>query len=135
MRRSHTTENRPEQERLYQLLFFIFVKRNKHFIMQKEYVPPNLKEVEGIKPYYEKPPRLDIAIIENKSLKIAYRIMGQIHEKRLRRVRDENQKVLLEGNGWKVIDYWFDRHEALWLDSPESRRATEKFILEDLAKL
>lgn len=46
----------------------------------------------------------DIVDLESKT---AYRLMGGIHEKKQRRMKDEIQKEVLEGNGWKVIDFWY----------------------------
>jgi hypothetical protein len=131
MARSGKTRDRPEQDRLREILFFLFIARNKSFMLDTEYTPRDLKDYNGISVYWKKPPRIDVVVVEG-PLKLAFRLMGPPHEERLRRIRDENQKELLEGNGWKVIDFWYDRHAALWRDDPESRQDAEKLVRETL---
>lgn len=57
------------------------------------------------------PPRLDIAI---PTMKIGIRVNGLIHETRKNIMKDEDQKVVLEGNGWTLIDIDWDDREDLW---------------------
>jgi len=61
---------------------------------------------------------LDIAIISpaRKAPGVAIRMQGQIHERRLRKLRDADQRIVLEGNGWKVIDFWYYAMPNLWED-------------------
>lgn len=79
-------------------------------ILQTQYSVRNMHEVEGIRPTIP-PPKLDIAI---PSMKIAIRVNGGIHEGRRQRLKDEDQRVVLEGNGWTVIDVDYADREDLW---------------------
>ena len=79
-------------------------------ILKTQFLVRNMIEIDGIRPTIP-PPKLDICIPE---LKIAIRVNGLIHQSRRQRLKDEDQKLVLEGNGWTVIDVdWSDR-EDLW---------------------
>ena len=79
-------------------------------IMRTQFRVKNLQLVEDIKPT-NPPPMLDICIPE---LKVAIRVNGLIHQTRRNRLKDEDQKIVLEGNGWTVIDVDFSDREDLW---------------------
>lgn len=79
-------------------------------IVKTQFVVRNLQPVEDIKPT-NPPPKLDIAIPQ---LKIAIRVNGLIHRGRKQQLKDEDQKIVLEGNGWTVIDVNYDDREDLW---------------------
>ena len=51
-------------------------------------------------------------VIENKN--IAIRLNGPIHEKGKRPMKDEDQKIVLQANGWKVIDLTPHNIPELW---------------------
>jgi len=46
--------------------------------------------------------------------RIVIRLMGEIHDKPKKKIKDEDQKLVLMHNGWKVFDFnWYDMPE-LW---------------------
>ena len=51
-------------------------------------------------------------LIEDK--RVVIRMMGEIHNKSRRTLKDEDQKIVLEGNGYTVIDVWFDEYPEFW---------------------
>ena len=53
---------------------------------------------------------LDI-FVDTNSKKIAIRMMGEIHRGSKKTLKDEDQKIVLEGNGYDVKDVWFDEHD------------------------
>lgn len=123
MRLAGNTEYRQEQGNLEKILYALFfdygIKSN--FTITQEYVVRFLEEYQGIKPYPQLPPRLDNAVsicymFEDTPhvIKIGFRLMGAVHEVKRRRIRDENQRVLLMGNRWHIEDFWYDKHAALW---------------------
>jgi very-short-patch-repair endonuclease len=67
-----------------------------------------LTPVEGIK---KSMCRLDIAIPDKQ---IAIRMNGLIHEKKRQRMKDEDQRIVLEENGWVVIDVDEDNYPEFW---------------------
>lgn len=79
-------------------------------ILYTQFKVKNLKPVEDINPT-NPPPKLDICIPE---MKIAIRVNGLIHQTHRNRLKDEDQKIVLEGNGWTVIDVDFSDREDLW---------------------
>jgi hypothetical protein len=79
-------------------------------ILKTQFLVRNLKPVEDIKPT-NPPPKLDIAIPQ---MKIAIRVNGLIHRGAKQQLKDEDQKIVLEGNGWTVIDVNYDDREDLW---------------------
>ena len=74
----------------------------------------NLKSVmdgtEELKPTIPGP-KPDIII---KTLKIIYRVNGLIHQTAKQRMKDDDQKFILEGNGYTIIDVNFEDREDLW---------------------
>ena len=124
MRKAGNTEYRQEQGNLEKILYALFfdygIKSN--FTIGQEHTVRQLVEYQGIKPYPPLPPRLDVAIsiiynldpVTPQILQIGFRLMGPPHEVKRRRIRDENQRILLQGNGWNIIDFWYDKDAALW---------------------
>ena len=51
-------------------------------------------------------------LIEDK--KVVIRMNGEIHNKTKRTLKDQDQKIVLEGNGYEVIDVWFDEYPEFW---------------------
>lgn len=51
-------------------------------------------------------------LIEDK--KVVIRMNGEIHNKTKRTLKDEDQKIVLEGNGYDVIDVWYDEYPEFW---------------------
>lgn len=117
MREKGATENRPEQQNLERLLRSFLPK---DYLIHSEFLVTDLKPFGGLEPYLELPPRLDIVVLHLDSkkilLKFGFRVNGRSHERAVRKIRDKNQKILLEGNGWKIIDInWDDEPDAvLW---------------------
>lgn len=56
-------------------------------------------------------PKPDILI---KPLKIIIRVNGLIHQTSRARIKDDDQKFILEGNGYDIIDVNFEDREDLW---------------------
>lgn len=79
-------------------------------IIRLQFKVRNLKPVDEINPTVP-PPRLDIVILP---LKIGIRVNGLIHETAKNSIKDEDQKIVLEGNGWTIIDVDWDDREDLW---------------------
>lgn len=79
-------------------------------ILKTQFSVKNLKEIDCIRPTIP-PPKLDIAI---PYLKIAIRVNGLIHEGKKQSLKDKDQRVVLEGNGWTVIDVNQSDREDLW---------------------
>lgn len=120
MRRAGNTTDRQEQKNLEKILSFIFDKYLKvpYSKTLTEILVTDLREVSGIKPYVRMPPKLDVVLNLTTTAgyprKIGFRLMGPPHEEKIRRIRDENQKILLEGNDWVIYDFWYDRHFNIW---------------------
>lgn len=127
MRKAGNTEDRQEQRNLTSILSFLSKGNNWH--IETETIPKNLQDVAGIRFYKQKPPRIDVTCVINDE-KIGFRMMGPPHEEKIRKVRDANQKVLLEGNDWKIIDLWYDRDTDVY-QSHES----EELRLEAIKKI
>lgn len=78
-----------------------------------------LHEVDEIKPTIP-PPRADIYIKNwcgTQSLII--RVMGYIHEMKTHKMKDEDQRIVLEGNGYLVLDIWWDDFDYLFTCTDE----------------
>ena len=56
---------------------------------------------------------LDILVLSH-SRKIAIRMMGEIHGGNKKTLKDEDQKIVLEGNGYEVKDVWWDEYPEFW---------------------
>ena len=82
------------------------------FKMYYEYELTDLRDIQKIKGKFAKP---DIVLIDEvRGQKIAIRMNGGIHRKRLQKIKDEDQKTVMEGNGWKVVDFNEDDMPNLW---------------------
>lgn len=92
-----------------------------------------LKPIDGIEIPFCKP---DIALIHHeRKIKIAIRLNGTFHENKIRRRKDEFQKLVLEGNGWKVVDFNHNEMPGLWLGNKEKHEDRQKALHEILEKL
>ena len=89
-------------------------------VIKMQYEIRNLKEVDGLKVDYCCP---DIVILE--PTKVAIRLNGQIHENKKRRIKDEDQRIVLEGNGWIVLDFWFYDMPNLYDSCKTSKKTTD----------
>jgi hypothetical protein len=69
----------------------------------------------------------DIACVDRKMI---FRLNGLIHEKPKQRMKDEDQKLVLEFNGWRVIDLTPNEHPALWNQKKYSYDEATKTLLE-----
>jgi len=103
MREQNNTQYRPEQ-----LRYLAYLKDELTCNFELEYEVPNLKTVDCIEP------KTVIADIADLTCKMIYRINGPIHEGRIQILKDEDQKIVLKGNGWHVMDIWYDEYTALW---------------------
>ncbi len=95
-------------------------------VIKMQYEIRELDEVDGLTVDYCCP---DIAILE--PTKVAIRLNGQIHENKKRRLKDEDQRIVLEGNGWKVLDFWFYDMPNLYDQNP-TKKKTEEAVFEVL---
>jgi len=71
-------------------------------------------ELKGLKPFEDiKFPNCvpDIACVDKK---LILRLNGLIHEKPKQKMKDEDQRLVLEANGWKVVDLTPNEHPELW---------------------
>lgn len=113
MRENNNTEYTKSQMRVAEFLKQFFDIKVEHYIY-------GLKEIDEIMPT-NPPPRADIFILgwvgSGKGLII--RVMGGIHEGSTQRMKDEDQKVVLEGNGYLVLDLWWDDFDELWNGTDE----------------
>lgn len=73
---------------------------------------------------------LDI-LVETNSRKIAIRMMGEIHRGSKKTLKDEDQKIVLEGNGYEVRDVWYDEHDEFW----NPRKYDDEFIESSIRKI
>lgn len=105
--KEENTEYRPEQmlcaEHLRALL-------GDKYTVTLEKPLENLEPLEDIKMTRCIP---DIMITGNNS-KIVIRLMGAIHEKPKKVMKDLDQRLVLEHNGWKVVDFWYFCMPELW---------------------
>jgi len=101
------------------------------FKMFYEYELTRLKVIQGIKKTFAKP---DIVLIDEvRNQRIALRFQGPPHKGKLQKIKDEDQRIVLEGNGWKVVDFWYDKMLNLWTNNREdkvTRIAATKEVLE-----
>ena len=116
-----------EQYYCYKLLLDIIPE---NMNVEMEYLVDNMKSVDGIKP---KKAILDIAVISN-DMKIAFRINGEIHEKVKQSMKDKDQKIILEGNGWKVYDLNKWDIPELWDNKKYSNIVARKALLREMKK-
>ena len=108
MRENRHTQYRPEQLKLYEILVARARRDDKNANYVMEYEVKDLQKVDG---YRLKKIVLDIA---NPDLKVCVRLMGQVHETKTQRIKDEDQKYILEMNGWVVEDIWHYERSELW---------------------
>lgn len=116
MNQQRKTQYRPEQLRYYK-----FLNDRTDNDLALEYVVPKLVKIDEIEP------KTVIADIADLTTKVIYRLNGPIHEGRLHVMKDEDQKVVLEGNGWIVIDIWYYDYTSLfnnnddWIEECENK--------------
>ena len=81
-------------------------------VLQKRmnYLKPVMDGTEEVRPTIPGP-KPDILI---KPLKIIIRVNGLIHQTKKARIKDADQKFILEGNGYTIIDVNFEDREDLW---------------------
>ena len=116
-----------EQYYCYKLLLDI-IPANMN--VEMEYLVDNMKSIDGISP---KKAILDIAVISS-DMKIAFRINGEIHEKVKQSMKDKDQKIILEGNGWKVYDLNKWDIPELWDNKKYSNIVARKALLREMKK-
>ena len=90
----------------------------------------NLHDVDGIKAKFAKP---DIVLYPDTKIhrRIAIRMNGGIHMKKSQKMKDANQRIILEGNGYKVVDFNVDDMPNLFSnDRVNNRKGAYKEVLE-----
>ena len=107
------TEYRPEQMRAAEILEKVFLPQQK--IIKLEFEVTDLQPIDTLScPYC----CLDIVILDGLAPAdgggIAIRMQGSIHERHIKRIKDADQRIVLEGNGWKVVDFWYYEMPNLW---------------------
>ena len=126
-KKSEGTEYRSEEVFAYETIVEYATQMLKTKpVIKMQYELRNLNEVDGLKVDYCCP---DIVILE--PTKVAIRLNGQIHENRQRRIKDEDQRIVLEGNGWIVLDFWFYDMPNLY-DSLKTKKKTQDAVFEVL---
>jgi len=118
------TEFRPEQIRAANIIKKLLAKDQR---LKLEYDVTDLQPIDAIScPYC----CLDIAILNHlgSSPGIAIRLQGEIHEKHNRRLKDDDQKFVLEGNGWIVVDFWYYKMLALWKRTRDENTELDTFV-------
>ena len=127
-KKTQGTEYRSEQVFAYDILRTVYPKS----IVKMEHELHGLKDVENIKAKYC---QVDITMIDHfencDDLKIAIRLNGEVHDRSKQKIKDEDQKIILEGNGWKVIDFWYHAMPNL-LDSNKTKKKEEEAMWEVL---
>jgi len=103
------------------------------FTLHYEYELTRLKPIDGITKSFVKP---DIAIIDEvHNQYIALRFQGPPHKKADRKMKDEDQKIVLEGNGWTVVDFWYDEMVNLWTNNKFDKATRNLAIREVLTAI
>lgn len=113
MRENNNNEYTKSQMRVKEFL-------EQFFEVQAEKYINDLAPVDCIKPTVP-PPRADIYIqkFDGGNYPLIIRVMGGIHEGRTQKMKDEDQRVVLEGNGYLVLDIWWDDFDELWNGTDE----------------
>jgi len=127
--KSDGTEFRPEQLRAAKIIRESIARDPNQVVC--EYEIHNLKPVDFNKINYCCP---DIA---DKLARVVYRLNGQIHERKIQRQKDEIQKEVLEGNGWKVIDFWYYDMPNLFAKerTPLTNRLASREVIEKIGSI
>ena len=123
---------RPEQIYCCQLLKEIIPEAN----IEMEYLV-NLEPVDSID---VKRALLDIAITFSgefeglvfNEVKVAIRINGEVHEKPRQIIKDADQRFVLEGNGWKVYDFWFNKIPEIWNRKKYTNKEAKYAIIREM---
>ena len=113
-RMSHIRRNMKEENSEYrpeQLLCAKIFREllGSEYDVKTEY-PVTLTPFDGLRP---RGAILDIAIL-GKGMKIAVRLMGAVHDNQKKMLQDQDQRTVLQANGWRVYDFsWYNMLE-LW---------------------
>ena len=124
-RNCDANEFRPEQYYCYKLLFELMPPA---YEITMEYLVNDMKGVDGI---LSKNALLDIAII-TKEVKVAFRLNGEVHEKKRQSMKDKDQRILLEGNGWKVYDLNKHSIPELWDKKQYTKEEAKRALLREI---
>jgi len=123
-------EYRPEQMFAVEILKKT-LPENYQITLEKEVT--DLKTVDHIMVPFCKP---DIVLIDTVSpTKIAIRINGSYHDKDNQRMKDMNQRIVLEGNGWKVVDFNYREMPNLFFGHANDSNDYNKAVYEVLQRL
>lgn len=122
--KEENTEYRPEQLLLAKIFRELLGEKYQVFT---EYPVKNLKPFEGLNVRAAIP---DIAIIGN-NMKIAVRLMGAIHDTMKKQIKDEDQKIVLMFNGWKVFDLAYWDYPEVWDQKKHSFDEAKDRIIRD----
>ena len=130
-KKTQGTEYRSEQVFAYDILRTYYPKT----VVKMEHELHDLKDVDGIKAKFC---QVDITIIfgvksgtKHTVKKIAVRLNGEVHDRSKQKIKDEDQKIILEGNGWQVVDFWYYNMPNLF-DSNKTERKERSAMLEVL---
>jgi len=130
-KKTQGTEYRSEQVFAYDILRTYYPK----LTVKMEHELHNLKDVDGIKAKFCQP---DITIsfgvkcgTKHVKKQIAIRLNGEVHDRSKQKIKDADQKIILEGNGWQVVDFWYYNMPNLF-DSNKTVRKERSAMLEIL---
>ena len=130
-KKTQGTEYRSEQVFAYDILRTYYPKT----VVKMEHELHDLKDVDGIKAKFC---QVDITIIfgvksgtKHTVKKIAVRLNGEVHDRSKQKIKDADQKIILEGNGWKVIDFWYHAMPNLF-DSNKTEKKEQEAMWEIL---
>ena len=121
-KKTQGTEYRSEQVFAYDLIRSYYPT----YTVKMEHELHDLHDVDGVKAKFCQP---DITVCfgvkcgtKHDKKKIAIRLNGEVHDRSTQKMKDEDQRIVLEGNGWQVVDFWYFKMPNLF----DSNRTEKK---------
>jgi very-short-patch-repair endonuclease len=129
-RMSHIRRNMVEENKDYRDEQILCAKILRELLGEEYEV--KLEETVILKPFANLPVKGAIPdiVVLGKGMKIAIRMMGAIHEKPRKRIKDEDQRLVLMANGWRVMDFWYYDMVELW----NPKKYTDKEIKDSIVR-
>lgn len=84
----------------------------------------------------EKQPKkalVDIALLLPPAIKVAIRLNGEVHEKPRQKIKDEDQRINLEKEGWAVFDFNKSTMPELWDRKTYSNKEAQSAINREMS--
>lgn len=91
----------------------------------------DLHDVDGFRAKFCKP---DIALT-SQHRKVAIRLNGGYHNKKSQKMKDANQRIILEGNGWDVVDFNYEEMPNLWTSNRSDKKIRNLATAEVLTRI